>query len=354
MAEIPQFDEDMELTDEMLEAMEMPDEPAGSNFPRTRSPTDAPAPKKPCVAADSSIPPPHETTAATSEVTEEPADTPTMPAVQTASTTAPSATDSTTAPSDAVPVHPAPPATSPSSSPPPVPCATAETTAPMSPQMDQTPEPELPHSHHQAAHPPPPCSNPSRHIFVKPYVDPQPDFTKAKANGAPVLSLRKVPTRFEESDLLAYLVPECLAGIAHFHRMKDPYDGVFLPIMTGIPTPLPDDPDFLNIPALIPSGGGAFGACAASNAFRADPGLLFIGTDLDIEPWTCVSCNFECGPTLDSALKHMESAQHRAQLLANAHNTAAKETYLTWSFAALLKKGGIEAFLKKLKITTRA
>ncbi|CAI5936471.1 unnamed protein product [Closterium sp. NIES-64] len=58
MAEIPQFDEDMELTDEMLEAMEMPDEPAGSNFPRTRSPTDAPAPKKPCVAADSSIPPP--------------------------------------------------------------------------------------------------------------------------------------------------------------------------------------------------------------------------------------------------------------------------------------------------------
>ncbi|CAI5988000.1 unnamed protein product [Closterium sp. NIES-65] len=238
--------------------------------------------------------------------------------------------------------------------------------------------------------------SPSRHIFVKPYVDPQPDFTKAKANGAPVLSLRKVPTRFEESDLLAYLVPECLAGIAHFHRMKDPYDGVFLPIMTGIPTPLPDDPDFLNIPALIPSGGtepdilvnvsthvcsicssnhrvedhaiyqaqgsaqqeepprGAFGACAASNAFRADPGLLFIGTDLDIEPWTCVSCNFECGPTLDSALKHMESAQHRAQLLANAHNTAAKETYLTWSFAALLKKGGIEAFLKKLKITTRA
>ncbi|CAI5489840.1 unnamed protein product [Closterium sp. Naga37s-1] len=367
-----------------------------------------------------------------------------MPAVQTASTTAPSAADSTTAPSDAVPVHPAPPATAPSSSAPPVPAATAETTAPVSPQMDQTPEPELPRSHRQAAQPPPaliprvlPMSSrhvvtltfpeagadairatlfskiraklspslfdcgfipdarptngetlrfagrayasicyswptkqsadeflpifnhpielsPGRHIFVKPYVDPQPDFTKAKANGAPVLSLHKVPARFEESVLLAYLVPECLAGIAHFHRMKDPYDGVFLPIMTGIPTPLPDDPNFLNIPALIPSGGGAFGACAASNAFRADLGLLFIGTDLDVEPWTCVSCNFECGPALDSALKHMESAHHRAQLLANAHNTAAKETYLTWSFAALLKKGGIEAFLKKLKTTTRA
>ncbi|CAI5512085.1 unnamed protein product [Closterium sp. Naga37s-1] len=97
--------------------------------------------------------------------------------------------------------------------------------------------------------------SPGRFINVKPYVDPQPDFTKAEANGASDLSLRKVPARIEELDLFAYLVPGWMAGMNSFHRMQDPYDGVFLPILTGIPTPLPNDPDFLIVPALIPTGG---------------------------------------------------------------------------------------------------
>ncbi|CAI5506509.1 unnamed protein product, partial [Closterium sp. Naga37s-1] len=100
--------------------------------------------------------------------------------------------------------------------------------------------------------------------------------------------------------------------------------------------------------------GGAIVARPASNAFRADPGLLFIGTDLDVEPWTRVACNFECGPALDSALQHMESATHRAQLLAKAHKKAPKEPFLTWSYPAFLKEGGFEAFLKQLKSTSRA
>ncbi|CAI5508628.1 unnamed protein product, partial [Closterium sp. Naga37s-1] len=97
--------------------------------------------------------------------------------------------------------------------------------------------------------------SPGRFISVKPYVEPHPEFTKAKANGGPVLSLRRVPARFEESNLLEYLVPNWLAGIDSFHRMQDPYDGVFLPILTGIPIPLLADPDFRTIGALIPVGG---------------------------------------------------------------------------------------------------
>ncbi|CAI5479029.1 unnamed protein product [Closterium sp. Yama58-4] len=247
---------------------------------------------------------------------------------------------------------------------------------------------------------------PGRSISVKPYTDPQPEFTAAKANGSPVLSLCRVPARFEESNLLAYLVPRWLAGINSFHRMQDPYDGVFLNIFTRIPIPLTADPDICTIPALIPIGGNepeilvkvsthacsicasnhrmedhaifsckrkgrlsnkahltvaqlqqangsVLGARTAPNAFRADPGLLFIGTDLDVEPWTCVACNFECGPAIDSALQHMESPQHRAQLLANAHK-AAKEKYLTWSYSAFMKEGGFDEFLKKLKFLTRA
>ncbi|CAI5522968.1 unnamed protein product, partial [Closterium sp. Naga37s-1] len=76
---------------------------------------------------------------------------------------------------------------------------------------------------------------------------------------------------------------------------------------------------------------GSIGAHPASNAFRADPALLFIGTDTDVEPWTCVACNFECGPALDSALQHMESAKHCAQLLANTSKKAPKEPFLSWS-----------------------
>ncbi|CAI5462757.1 unnamed protein product [Closterium sp. Yama58-4] len=465
MADISQFDEVMELNDEDLKAMDLPDDPAGSNLPRT--------------------------------LMEGPAGTPEKPASQPTSTNASDAAASASAPSAAAPFHPAPVIPGPSSSTPIGHDVSAETNATVTSLVETPPEPELPRSSRQPVPAPPmlpppvlmtssrfvvtllfpgagadairatlianilsklkpslfACGyvpdarptngetmrlagrsyaticvswptqqsadeflaifnhpiglSPGRSISVKPYTDPFPEFTKAKAEGAPVLSLRRVPARFEEANLLAYLVPAWLAGIESFHRMKDPYEGVFLPIFTGIPTPLPTDPDFRTIPARIRVGGpdpdilvnisthvcsicvsnhrvedhaifpckrngrignksqltvaqlqkangGLLGARPASNAFRADPGLLFICTDLDVEPWTYVACNFECGPALDSALLHMESAEHRAQLLANTSNKAPKEPFLSWSYEAFLKNGGFEAFLKQLKSTSRA
>ncbi|CAI5520216.1 unnamed protein product [Closterium sp. Naga37s-1] len=244
--------------------------------------------------------------------------------------------------------------------------------------------------------------SPGRSIRAKPYIDPHPDFTEAKASGSPILSLRRVPARFEDTDIFAYLVPRWLAGISLFHHMQDPYDGVFLPILTGIPIPQPDDPDFLSIPALLPTGGkspailvnvsthecskcasnhrvedhavfpclrkghlnnkaqitvaqlqksygGSLGARAAPTSVRADPGILLIGTDMSVEPWTCVLCDLVCGPTLDSALEQWPP-HSTAHVLGNAHKPAAKETYDTWSAAAFLKDEKIAAFLKQMKL----
>ncbi|CAI5506508.1 unnamed protein product, partial [Closterium sp. Naga37s-1] len=335
------FDEAMELTDEDLEAMELPDDPSSSNLPRTRSPTELPASKKPCVDVDPCLPS-QDSAAATSRVMEEQAVLPETPDPQPTSTNASAAAVYASALSD---MNPTPTTPGPSSLAPHGLAEAADTNNTVTPPAETPPEPELPRSSRQPAPPPPmlpppvlltssrsvvtlifpeagadairatliakilaklkpslfdcryvPDSRPTngetmrfagrsyaticvswptqqsadeflaifnhpielspgRSISVKPYTDPYPDFTKAKADGSPILSLRRVPARFEEANLLAYLVPDWLAGIKSFHRMQDPYDGVFLLILTGIPVPLPTDPDFGTIPARIPVGG---------------------------------------------------------------------------------------------------
>ncbi|CAI5505781.1 unnamed protein product [Closterium sp. Naga37s-1] len=370
MAEIPQFDEVMELTDEDLEAMELPDDPAGSNLPRTRSPTELPASKKPCVDADPSSS--HDSAAATSGVMEGPAGTPEKPVMQTTSTNASAAAGVASAPSVADPALPAPSTPGPSSSTPIGPAGTADTNATAIPSVEMPPEPELPRSSRQPAPPPPtlpppilmtssrsvvtllfpeagadairatliskilaklkpslfdcgfvPDARPTngetlrfagrsyaticfswpteqsareflpifnhpielahgRSILVKSYVDPHPDFTTAKAIGAPVLSLRRVPPRFDESNLLTYLVPRWLAGINSFHRMQDPYDGVFLNIFSGIPIPLAADPEFRSIPALIPVSGNELAILRRLMACYADDVTLFLTSDTEL------------------------------------------------------------------------
>ncbi|CAI5498407.1 unnamed protein product [Closterium sp. Naga37s-1] len=376
MADIPKFDKDMELTDDMLEGMDLPDDPSGSNLPRTRLPTVLSISKKPCVETGSDVPP-HELPAATSDVTEGPVNIRTVVMLLFPEPGA-----------DAI-----------------RPTLISKIFAKLTPSLfdcGYVPEARTTNgdtlrfagrvyasicyswpTRQSANEFLPVFGNPSeispgRSITVKPYIDPYPDVTEAKANGATIVSLRRVPARFEESDLLTYLVPRWLAGINSFHRMQDPYAGVFLPILTGIPIPLPEDPGFLTIPALIPTGGNTrdilvnvssheCSICASNHrvedhaifpsapiSFRADPGLLFIGTDADVEPWTCVLCDFACGPVLDSALEHMTSARHRSQLLATANVTAPKETFYTWSFSAFQKKGDIEAFLMRMRLMSRA
>ncbi|CAI5985471.1 unnamed protein product [Closterium sp. NIES-64] len=106
------------------------------------------------------------------------------------------------------------------------------------------------------------------------------------------------------------------------------------PPLTSLNTPaLPSRylacPPLLSPPTLLPPG-QILGARPAPDAFRKDPGFLFIGLDTDIEPWTCVLCNFTCGPALDSAMAHMASEAHTSNLRAAAKGPAAKEKNSNW------------------------
>ncbi|CAI5472389.1 unnamed protein product [Closterium sp. Yama58-4] len=49
-------------------------------------------------------------------------------------------------------------------------------------------------------------------------------------------------------------------------------------------------------------------------SFKSDPGLIFIGTDVEVEVWTCGLCGFCCGWALDSAMDHLTSSGHAAAL----------------------------------------
>ncbi|CAI5498022.1 unnamed protein product [Closterium sp. Naga37s-1] len=366
MADIPQFDEDMELTDDMLEGMDLPDDPSGSNLPRTRSPTELPAPKKPCVETASDIPP-HEPPAATSVVTEGHVDAPGTRTVVTLLFPEPGA--------DAI-----------------RPILISKLFAKLTPSLfdcGYVPEARATNGDtlcfagrvyasicfswptRQSANEFLPVFrnpielSPCRSITVKPYIDPHPDLTEAKANGAPVLSLRRVPARFEDSDLLVYLVPRWLTGINSFHRMKDPYAGVFL-ILTGIPIPLPEDPDFLTIPALIPTGGNApdilvnvssheCSICASNH--RVEDHAIFPCErkgHLNNKAQLTVAAEGECYRLVAGSFKASLFAVRIPKLLATANVTAPKETFYTWSFSAFQKKGDIEAFLKRMKLMARA
>ncbi|CAI5969390.1 unnamed protein product [Closterium sp. NIES-64] len=99
-------------------------------------------------------------------------------------------------------------------------------------------------------------------------------------------------------------------------------------------------------PTLLPPG-QILGARPAPDAFRKDPGFLFIGLDTDIEPWTCVLCNFTCGPALESAMAHMDSEAHTSNLHAAAKGPAAKEKYSIWRALTFLATPQIASFLSQ-------
>ncbi|CAI5961294.1 unnamed protein product [Closterium sp. NIES-65] len=98
----------------------------------------------------------------------------------------------------------------------------------------------------------------ARSVLLKAFVDPYPLFTSAKAGGAATLTLRNVPPGYSPEDLRTYLMhhdingePAWLADLIFFHQVKDTYEDMFLPIFTGIPVPLEDDPGYLRLPASI-------------------------------------------------------------------------------------------------------
>ncbi|CAI5459665.1 unnamed protein product [Closterium sp. Yama58-4] len=249
--------------------------------------------------------------------------------------------------------------------------------------------------------------NASRSVLLKVFEDRNPGFTAAKAGGAATLSLRNFPPGYTLEDVRDFLLqgadpvePAWLEDLQFFHRTTDPYEEVFLLVFTGIPLPPPDDPTFSRIPAVIPfaddsppallnisthvcafcgnnhrdsdhetfafkrkqrlnnkvqisvaqlqeTNGQILGARPAPDAFRKDPGLLYIGLDTEVEPWTCVLCNFACGPALDSAMAYMASEAHTSNLRAAAKGPAAKKKYSNWRALTFLATPQIMAFLSQ-------
>ncbi|CAI5965630.1 unnamed protein product [Closterium sp. NIES-64] len=215
----------------------------------------------------------------------------------------------------------------------------------------------------------------ARTVLLKAYDDPHPEFTASKANGTTTLSVRNVPISYDPDDIKEFLLDATtedglpwLENLHHFHRVSDPFE---VTIMDGIPIPCPDDPNFKRILASIPLEEGGLpmllnfsshpctfcasnlqdadrqilGAHAVPVSFCNDPGLLFIGLDSLVEPYTCVLCDFCCGKALDSAMSHMASGPHAAQLRTTSHLPPAKEKYSTWRALTLLEQPCIAAFL---------
>ncbi|CAI6007118.1 unnamed protein product [Closterium sp. NIES-65] len=194
-----------------------------------------------------------------------------------------------------------------------------------------------------------------RSIRAKPYIDPHPDFTEAKASGSPILSLRMpddpdflsipalLPTGGKSPAIPVNVSTHECSKCASNHRVED--HAVFPCLRKGHL----NNKAQITVAQLQKSYGGSLGARAAPTSVRADPGILLIGTDMSVEPWTCVLCDLVCGSTLDSALEQWPP-HSTAHVLGNAHKPAAKETYDTWSAAAFLKDEKIAAFLKQMKL----
>ncbi|CAI5488900.1 unnamed protein product [Closterium sp. Naga37s-1] len=94
-------------------------------------------------------------------------------------------------------------------------------------------------------------------------------------------------------------------------------------------------PPTLALPSLPLLPRQLLGSRATPAAFRNDPGLLYIGLDVDVEPWTCALCNLTCGAALDSAMAHIASELQAAKKL-SAHLPAAKEKYIGWKVMAFV------------------
>ncbi|CAI5514556.1 unnamed protein product [Closterium sp. Naga37s-1] len=144
---------------------------------------------------------------------------------------------------------------------------------------------------------------------IKVFEDPVPDFTAAKARGKAVLVIRNVPIGYATHDIKNLLMnrrtkrgDKWLGDLLHFHKLYDPYEESFLPQILGVPIAPVNDPLF--------EAAKVIGQHPAVAAFKADLGLLFIGTDIEVEVWTCALCSFSCGWALDSAMEHLASPSH--------------------------------------------
>ncbi|CAI5495744.1 unnamed protein product [Closterium sp. Naga37s-1] len=168
---------------------------------------------------------------------------------------------------------------------------------------------------------------------IKLFQDPNPDFSAAKARGETILVLRNIPIGISTEDIRNLLVTnrsvegvKWLSDLSFFHKLYDPYDESFLPQLLGVPVASPNDPLFEAIPAVIwlpdvqepilvnVSSHSIIGQHSAVVSFKADPGMMFIGTDVEVKVWTCGLCAFRCGWALDSAMEHMASHAHTSAL----------------------------------------
>ncbi|CAI5534101.1 unnamed protein product [Closterium sp. Naga37s-1] len=137
---------------------------------------------------------------------------------------------------------------------------------------------------------------------IKVYQDPAPDFSAAKARGETVLVLRNVPVGF------AVQTPRSL---------------------------------------LVSSASNAriIGQHPAVASFKADPGTFFIGTDLEVEVWTCVLCSYSCGWALDSAMDHIACASHKAAIQMTVGNVTPLEEFGDVKVHVFTRNQAIVAFL---------
>ncbi|CAI5524045.1 unnamed protein product [Closterium sp. Naga37s-1] len=127
---------------------------------------------------------------------------------------------------------------------------------------------------------------------IKVYQDPAPDFSAAKARGEIVLVLRNVPVGFAVQTL----------------------------------------------PRII-------GQHPSVASFKADPGTFFIGTDLEVEVWTCVLCSYRCGWALDSAMDHVACPSHKAATQLIAGNITPLEEFGDVKVHIFNQNQAIAAFL---------
>ncbi|CAI5457823.1 unnamed protein product [Closterium sp. Yama58-4] len=245
-------------------------------------------------------------------------------------------------------------------------------------------------------------------VELKLYVDPEPDFTAAKARGDTHLVIRNVPFGYSVSGVRQLLTTsrtteerKWLFDIRAFHKAYDPYEESSQPQMMGLPIAETDDPFFDNIPAvlwledatlpmIINLSCHACDICTSNHrtrdhqwfaatrsrrlanrftitvaqlqsvnakllgqtpvplAVKADPGVLYIGSEDDVELWTCAICDFECGPAIDSAFEHIRSPGHGLRLMQTETEQTALETLGPMKVHDLRQRQEIASFLASL------
>ncbi|CAI5978399.1 unnamed protein product [Closterium sp. NIES-65] len=198
-----------------------------------------------------------------------------------------------------------------------------------------------------------------------------------------------------------------LGDLLFFHKLFDPYEESFLPQMLGIAVASPNDPLFEAIPAVIwvpgvqepilvnvsshscavctsnhrtrdhssfaavrrnrianpylitmwqlqncrslhaplPFTARIIGQHPAVASFKAEPGTFFIGTDLEVEVWSCALCSFCCGWALDSAMEHIASPAHQNAIQLASGNITPLEEYGDVKAHVFNQNGTIATFL---------